>query len=72
MLVFWRHDYENASLTDLTEAVVSRPTLYAMFGEKAELCREAVAAYSALKDEGPQVALANPTARERSQRLRCD
>ncbi len=64
MLVFWQHGYEGASLTDLTKAMgVSRPTLYATFGDKEALFREAVNAYTVLKDEGLRAALAQPTAR---------
>ena len=44
MLVFWRYGYDGASLTMLTEAMgVSKPTLYAAFGDKTGLCRAAVA-----------------------------
>jgi AcrR family transcriptional regulator len=46
MRVFWRHGYEGASLTALTQAMgISRPSLYAAFGDKATLFREAVTRY---------------------------
>jgi AcrR family transcriptional regulator len=64
MLTFWRLGYEQASLTDLTEAMgINRPSLYAAFGNKEELFRKALARYA----EGPSgyeaAALAQPTAR---------
>jgi len=46
MRVFWSQGYEGASLTALTEAMgINRPSLYAAFGDKAGLFREAVARY---------------------------
>ena len=47
MRVFWQHGYDGASLTELTEAMgISRPSLYAAFGDKAELFRETLTCYS--------------------------
>ena len=46
MRVFWHYGYEGASLTELTRAMgINRPSLYAAFGDKAALFREAVASY---------------------------
>jgi len=46
MRVFWKQGYEGASLTALTAAMgINRPSLYAAFGDKAGLFREAVARY---------------------------
>jgi AcrR family transcriptional regulator len=64
--VFWRLGYEGASLSDLTEAMgISRPSLYAAFGNKEELFRRALDRYS---KQGPGAvhgeALAEPTARK--------
>ena len=44
MRVFWRKGFLGASLTDLTRAMrVSRPSLYATFGNKETLFRKAEA-----------------------------
>jgi AcrR family transcriptional regulator len=63
--VFWRSGYEGASMADLTAAMgITKPSLYAAFGNKEELFRKALDRYV----DGPggyvQVALAKPTARE--------
>lgn len=48
MQVFWERGYEGASLSDLTAAMgINSPSLYATFGSKAALFREAVALYDA-------------------------
>lgn len=65
MMVFWQQGFEAASLTDLTEAMgISRPSLYAAFGNKEELFRRALLRYV---ETGPAVehraALAEPTSR---------
>ncbi|MGO1057093.1 TetR/AcrR family transcriptional regulator [Crossiella sp. CA198] len=63
--VFWRQGYAGAALTDLTEAVgVNRPSLYAAYGNKAELFRRALAHYSTHYATHLNEALAQPTARE--------
>src|SRR3546814_11303353 len=44
--VFWSKGYEGASLTDLTEAMgITRPSLYAAFGNKEALFRKALDLY---------------------------
>jgi AcrR family transcriptional regulator len=63
--VFWSRGYEGASMADLTEAMgITKPSLYAAFGNKEELFRKALNRYV----DGPggyvQVALAKPTVRE--------
>lgn len=47
MYLFWKHGYEGVSLVMLTESIgVAPPSLYAAFGSKAELYREALHRYS--------------------------
>lgn len=47
MRLFWRDTYEGTSLADLTAAMgISAPSLYAAFGSKDALFREAVAHYA--------------------------
>jgi len=63
--VFWRKGYEGASMADLTETMgITKPSLYAAFGNKEELFRKALDRYV----DGPggyfQEALRKPTARE--------
>jgi AcrR family transcriptional regulator len=63
--VFWRKGYEGASMADLTEAMgITKPSLYAAFGNKEELFRKALDRYV----DGPggyfQAALLKPTAQE--------
>ena len=46
MRLFWRHGYEGVSVGDLTRAIgIAPPSLYAAFGNKAGLYREALARY---------------------------
>ncbi|QRK07369.1 TetR/AcrR family transcriptional regulator [Archangium violaceum] len=63
--VFWRLGYEGASITDLTEAMgITAPSLYAAFGSKAELYRQALERYRAEQGAFTARALAEePTAR---------
>lgn len=65
MCVFWRKGYEGASYADLTEAAgVERPALYAAFGNKEALFRQALTRYAErFFDHIPQ-AFEMPTARE--------
>jgi len=65
MLVFWKYGFDGASYPDLTEATgMSKPTLYATFGDKVNLFREAVLAYLERTTEVYEAALVQPTARE--------
>ncbi|MFD9909003.1 TetR/AcrR family transcriptional regulator [Streptomyces sp. NPDC059063] len=48
MELFWEQGYEATSMTDLTSAMgIASPSLYAAFGSKEQLFREAVALYDA-------------------------
>jgi AcrR family transcriptional regulator len=65
LAVFWERGYEGASLGELTAAMeINRPSLYAAFGCKEALFREAVAFYDATESAPVQKALESaPTAR---------
>ena len=70
MRVFWRKGYLGTSLTDLTQAMgISRPSLYAAFGNKESLFRKALDRYA----QGPAAYIRNavqePTARAVAERM---
>src|SRR5690606_1349112 len=68
--VFWEKGYEGASLTDLTEAMgITRPSLYAAFGNKEALFKRALDLYETEKLAYVQSALEAPTARGVAQRM---
>ena len=68
--VFWTKGYEGASLTDLTEAMgITRPSLYAAFGNKEALFRKALDLYEREKLAYIGEALEAPTSREVVERL---
>ncbi|WP_216839216.1 TetR/AcrR family transcriptional regulator [Caulobacter sp. S45] len=68
--VFWSKGYEGASLTDLTEAMgVTRPSLYAAFGNKEALFRKALDLYEREKLAFMSAALQAPTARDVAARM---
>jgi AcrR family transcriptional regulator len=73
MEVFWAKGYDGASLSELTAAMgINSPSLYAAFGSKETLFREAVALYGAT--EGIEIWTALPeasTAREAIERFLC-
>ena len=66
MEVFWAKGFDGASLADLTAAMgINAPSLYATFGSKEGLFREAVALYGATEGTEIWTALPQaPTARE--------
>src|SRR5688572_8612403 len=46
MRLFWRHGFEGVSVGDLTKAIgIAPPSLYAAFGNKAGIYREALGRY---------------------------
>lgn len=62
--VFWSKGYEGASLSDLTDAMgITRPSLYAAFGNKESLFRKTLDLYEREKLDYVGKALAQPTAR---------
>ena len=62
--VFWRLGYDGTSLTDLTDAMgISRPSLYAAYGNKEALYRKALDLYEREKLAYVRTALQAPTAR---------
>jgi len=63
--VFWAKGYDGASMTDLTEAMgITKPSLYAAFGNKEALFHKALDLYEQEKLEYGRAALEQPTARK--------
>jgi AcrR family transcriptional regulator len=68
--LFWSKGYEGTSLTDLTEAMgITRPSLYAAFGNKESLFRKALDLYEHEKLAYIGQALEKPSAREVARHL---
>jgi AcrR family transcriptional regulator len=68
--VFWTKGYEGASMTDLTEAMgITRPSLYAAFGNKEELFKKTLDLYERDKLAYVRAALEAPTARGVAERF---
>jgi AcrR family transcriptional regulator len=64
MRLFWAKSYEGTSVADLTETLgISRPSLYAAFGDKQSLFRAALERYAAGPACFVAAALGKPTAR---------
>ena len=65
MLLFWRNGYEGTSISDLTETLgITRPSLYAAFGNKEQLFRTVLDRYDEGTAEFLSGSLDLPTARE--------
>ncbi|HTZ69282.1 MAG TPA: TetR/AcrR family transcriptional regulator [Acetobacteraceae bacterium] len=68
--VFWRQGFEGASLTDLTKAMgITRPSLYAAFGNKETLFRKALDRYYEVSMGFVREALAEPRLRGALEKL---
>jgi AcrR family transcriptional regulator len=68
--VFWRRGYEGASMAELTEAMgITKPSLYAAFGNKEALFRKALDLYEREKLDFMKTALEASTARGVAERL---
>src|ERR1044072_7994628 len=65
MPIFWRKGYEGTSIADLTEAMgINPPSLYAAFGGKEALFRQALDRYEAKHAVFWTQALSAPTGYE--------
>jgi AcrR family transcriptional regulator len=70
MRLFWAKGYEGTSVADLTgELGISRPSLYAAFGDKQSLFCAALERYAAGPAGYVAAALGKPTAREVAEQL---
>src|SRR5258708_13676121 len=70
MELFWRKGYEGTSLSDLTSALgITRPSLYAAFGNKEALFRIVLNRYEPRAGRYRSDALKAPTARAVAQKL---
>src|SRR5687768_16620781 len=65
MVLFWERGYEAVSLAELTEQLgINKPSLYAAFGCKEALFREAIELYSSTEGKHTEQALhEQPSAR---------
>jgi AcrR family transcriptional regulator len=61
METFWLKGFDGCAISDLTAAMnINSPSLYAAFGSKEDLFREAVDLYGTLEGEATRCALAGP------------
>jgi AcrR family transcriptional regulator len=70
LTVFWRRGYEGASMAELTAAMgITKPSLYAAFGNKEALFHKALDLYEREKLAYVGIALQEPTARRVAEKL---
>ena len=70
--LFWTHGYDGTSMSALTEAMgITKPSLYAAFGNKEALFRKALDLYEREKLAYMRSALEAPTSRGVAERLLC-
>lgn len=68
--VFWKHGFDGASMTDLTDAMgITRPSLYATYGNKEQLFRKVLDRYEQMHLCFVEEALAEPSVRRAIERL---
>lgn len=68
--LFWAQGYEGTSITDLTGAMgISKPSMYAAFGNKEQLFRRAFERYTHGPGSYVEHAMQRPTAREVAEEL---
>ena len=68
--VFWTRGYEGASMAELTQAMgITKPSLYAAFGNKEALFKKALDLYESEKLTYMKTALEAPTLRQVAERL---
>jgi AcrR family transcriptional regulator len=68
--VFWERGYEGASLADLTKAMgINKPSLYATFGDKADLFRKVVERYLSQQNLLWEQVFREPSARTTVERI---
>ncbi|CAN7303058.1 TetR/AcrR family transcriptional regulator [Caballeronia sp. LjRoot29] len=61
MEMFWLKGFDGCAISDLTVAMnINSPSLYAAFGSKEDLFREAIDLYGTLEGEATRFALAGP------------
>jgi AcrR family transcriptional regulator len=70
LAVFWRYGFEGASLAELTKAMgITKPSLYASYGNKEDLFRKALDLYDATHLAFMRDALGEPTSRGVASRI---
>ncbi len=68
--VFWRHGFEGASMSELTAAMgITRPSLYATYGNKEDLFRKALDLYDERHMGFTREALEAPASRDVALRI---